>query len=202
MVVKKKGDKKMNKTDVVLEFLKIKDGYTFQHSLRVSKISKEIALRLGLNDKKIKIITKAGLLHDIGKIYLPNDILNKTGKLKKYEMKLIKKHSELGAELLKKLKYNDEIIKIVLYHHEKLNGTGYPGGLLNNEICLESKIVGISDVIDAMLSNRIYSENKKIDEVISELNKNKGVLYDEEIADICIENLKKDEVIETIKLSI
>lgn len=192
----------MNKTDVVLEFLKIKDVYTFQHSLRVSNISQEIALKLGLSNRKIELITKAGLLHDIGKIYLPNDILNKTGKLKKYEMNLIKKHSELGAKLLENLKYNDEIIKIVLYHHEKLNGTGYPDGLISDEICLESKIVGIADVIDAMLSNRIYSEGKKINEVISELSKNKGILYDEEIVEICINNLKKDEVIEKIKISI
>ena len=192
----------MNKTDVVLEFLKIKDVYTFQHSLRVSNISQEIALKLDLSNRKIELITKAGLLHDIGKIYLPNDILNKTGKLKKYEMNLIKKHSELGAKLLENLKYNDEIIKIVLYHHEKLNGTGYPDGLISDEICLESKIVGIADVIDAMLSNRIYSEGKKINEVISELSKNKGILYDEEIVEICINNLKKDEVIEKIKISI
>lgn len=192
----------MNKTDVVLEFLKIKDIYTYKHSLRVSNISKGIALKLKLSNKKIKLITKAGILHDIGKIYLPNDILNKTGKLKKYEMDLIKKHSELGAELLKNLKYSNEIIKIVLYHHEKLNGTGYPDGLMSDEICLESKIVGIADVIDAMLSNRIYSEGKKIDEVISELKNNKNILYDGKIVDICIENIKKEEVIEKLKILI
>lgn len=181
----------MNKIDIILDFLQIKNNYTYNHSLQVGELSCEIAENMSLPYKKIEDIRKGGLLHDIGKIYVPNEILMKPTRLTQIEMELLKEHSLNGYNLLKKYGFNKQIITYVLQHQERLDGTGYPQGLKKDEILLGSKIISVADTISAMLSDRPYRARLELKEVENYLYSNQN-LFNKEIVKIAFEIISDD----------
>jgi HD-GYP domain-containing protein (c-di-GMP phosphodiesterase class II) len=142
---------------------------------------------------KIEGIRIASLVHDIGKSSVPAEILNKPAKLSEMEYGIIKDHSQVGHDVLKSIEFSWPIARIVLQHHERLNGSGYPQGLKGEDILLESRIIGVADIIDAMSSHRPYRPALGIDAVLEEITKNKGILYDPVIVDTCLRIFKEKE---------
>jgi HD-GYP domain-containing protein (c-di-GMP phosphodiesterase class II) len=129
----------------------------------------------------------AALVHDLGKIVIPTELLSKPAKLKDEEMTLIKSHCRAGFEILEKVEFLWPVAEIVLQHHERIDGSGYPSGLSGQDILLEAKILGVADVVEAMCSHRPYRGPLGIDQALAEISNNKGILYDPEVVDACIE---------------
>lgn len=168
--------------------LDLKDTYTSGHSTRVGNMSHDLGKCLGISDDDLQMIHIAAHLHDIGKIGVPDNILNKNGKLNSSEWELMKQHSEMGYNILKKADSLKEISHIVLYHHERWNGSGYPKGLTKTEIPIGSRMIAICDSIDAMRSTRSYRNAISEYECYNEILKNKGLMYDPQITDCIIKN--------------
>jgi putative two-component system response regulator len=166
--------------------LESRDQYTAGHQHRVAEVASEIARVMGLPDNTIEGIRMAGLIHDIGKIYVPSEILNKHGKLDEVEFMMIKKHPQVGYDILKSIDFPWPIAEIVYQHHEKMNGSGYPRGLKDGEILLEAKIICVADVIEAMTIDRPYKGGVGIEGALEEVDMNKGVLYDPAVVDSCL----------------
>lgn len=181
-----------NKNDIVyLIFNKLSkvSQREAKHSLRVSKLSEDIAISMNLNSRELKIIKTAALLHDIGKIIIDKNILNKPSKLNEKEWIEIKKHPEYGYEILNSYYQTKEISQYILFHHERFDGLGYPKGLKKYEIPLVSRIITVADSYDAMISIRAYKDSMKKYAAINELIQNKGTQFDPEIVDIFIEKV-------------
>ena len=128
----------------------------------------------------------AGDLHDIGKIYVPAEILSKPGKLSEAEYNIIKTHSQVGYDILKTIEFPWPIADIVLQHHERINGSGYPAGLLGKDILLEARILAVADVTEAMATHRPYRPALSIEEALEEILENKGKLYDPKVVEACL----------------
>ncbi|MCR3761308.1 HD-GYP domain-containing protein [Clostridium felsineum] len=179
------------------EITREKDFFMLLHPYHVANFSKEIAIRMELPQDLIEKAYLAGILHDIGKIYIPEAILNKKGPLNNKEFEIIKGHSTYSYNLIKNMTGLDEIANISKYHHENYNGTGYPDNLKGEDIPLISRIIKVADSVDAMLSPRSYKKSKDINYVISEIRKYKGTIYDPKVADsmldILIGRLKPSE---------
>lgn len=163
-----------------------RDPYTAGHQHRVAVLACAIAEEMGLPQKQIEGILVASKLHDIGKIYVPNEILNKPGRLTDMEMGIIKSHPNIGYEILEKIPFECPVAKVVFQHHEKLDGSGYPLGLLGDEILIEAKILCVADVVEAMASHRPYRPALGVYKAIEEIIKNRGVLYEVEVVDACL----------------
>jgi len=163
-----------------------KDPYTHGHSRRVAMLSRRLAERFGLPSSKVKQIYLAGLLHDIGKIGVPERVLCKEGRLTEEEYETIKRHPGLGAKILQGIRQLDEIIVGIISHHERPDGKGYPRGLKGEELPLEGRIVGMADVFDAMTSDRTYRRAMEIDRVISEIRRCAGTQFDPQIVDLLL----------------
>jgi len=159
---------------------------TFGHQQRVSQLAVRIAQEMKLPEDKIEGIRIASLIHDIGKIGLPTEILTKPTKLSDIELNLIKGHSQIGYDILKSIDFHYPIAQIVRQHHERLDGSGYPQGLKDGEILLEARIIGVADVVEAMSSHRPYRPALGTDKALEEISQNKGILYDPEVVDICL----------------
>ena len=172
-----------------------RDPYTAGHEQRVTKLACAISNEMGLSREEIEGIRIAGLLHDIGKISIPIDILNKPGKLSKHEFNIIREHPQIGYDILKDVEFDQPITQIVLQHHERMNGSGYPNGLTSEDIIFQARILAVSDVIEAMSSHRPYRATLGIDNALDEITQNKGILYDTDVVNICLklfnENLFK-----------
>jgi len=168
-----------------------RDPYTAGHQRRVAYLAIEIAKELHLTDNQIEGIKVAGILHDIGKIYVPSDILNKPGKLTEAEFGLFKAHPLVGYEILHPIDFPWPVAKIILQHHERINGIGYPSGLKSNEILLEAKILAVADVVEAMASHRPYRPALGIDPALEEITKKMGILYDPTVAKACVRIFKE-----------
>jgi len=193
---RKQAEERLKKTinatiETVSKTIEAKDPYTSGHQQRVSQLSTAIAKELNLSPDKIEGIRIASLIHDIGKIGLPSEILSKPTKLTDIEFNLIKEHSQKGYNILKPIDFSYPIAQIVLQHHERLNGSGYPQGLKGEKILLEAKIIGIADVVEAMSSHRPYRPAWGIDKALEEISKNKGILYDPEVSDACLRLFKE-----------
>lgn len=160
-----------------------KDPYTSGHSQRVALISKRLAEECGFDAEKVRQIYLAGLLHDIGKIGVPEASLCKEGKLTEEEYNEVKKHPALGAGILGGIRQLDEVISGILNHHERPDGKGYPRGLKAEEITIEGLIVGLADCFDAMSSDRVYRNALPLDAVIGEIRRNAGTQFDADLAD-------------------
>lgn len=171
--------------------VEIKDRYTHKHSDRVAKYSVKIAKQLKLNKVQIENINLAAVLHDIGKIHVPDEILNKPGKLTQEEYEIIKKHPKDGAEMIMD-SYYKELAPIIEQHHERLNGSGYPYGLCGEEILLEARIIAVSDTFDAMTEDRSYRKAFTVDLAIAELRKLAGTHYDREVL-MAFEQILREE---------
>jgi HD-GYP domain-containing protein (c-di-GMP phosphodiesterase class II) len=163
-----------------------RDPYTVDHQQRATHIAIAIAQRMGLSEERIEEIHVAGSLHDLGKIAVPTEILSKPGKLTDLEFAIIKTHPQVAFNILKPLDIPGMITQIIMQHHERLNGSGYPYGLDGQEILLEAKILGVADVIEAMCSHRPYRPALGIEKALEEIEKKKGVLYDAEVVDNCL----------------
>ncbi|BCZ46790.1 phosphohydrolase [Clostridium gelidum] len=168
--------------------LDAKDVYTSGHSTRVGNMAYDLAKNFELDDYDLQMIHIAGHLHDIGKIGVPDNILNKKDKLNAYEWELMKSHSEMGYNIVKKAESLKEISSIVLHHHERWDGAGYPKGLSKEKIPLGARIIAVCDSIDAMRSNRPYRKTASNTECYNEILKNKGLMYDPNVTDCIIEN--------------
>ncbi|HEY5556313.1 HD domain-containing phosphohydrolase [Acetobacterium sp.] len=162
-----------------------RDPYTAGHQQRVSKLACAIAKEMGWDESFIEGIRIAGLLHDIGKIAIPIEILSKPGKLSEDEFRLIKVHPKASYDILKDIEFSRPIADIVLQHHERLDGSGYPNGLKGDEICMDARILNVSDVVEAMSSYRPYRPALGLDKALIEIHEHKGTLYDEMVVDTC-----------------
>jgi PAS domain S-box-containing protein len=162
-----------------------KDRYTAGHQRRVSQLACAIAWEMGLSSDRMRVIRTAGLLHDLGKVSLPAEILSKPGKLTDIEFALIKTHPQAAYDILKNIESFGQIAKIVLQHHERMNGSGYPFGLRGEGILLEARILAVSDVVEAMLSHRPYRPALGLDKALEEIMQNSGTLYDPDVVSSC-----------------
>ena len=167
----------------VAKVMESHDPYTAGHDLRVGQIAADIAREMGWSEEKCNTLQLIGLVHDIGKMSIPSEILSKPGKLSAIEFELIKTHAENGYEILKDVEFPLPIAEIIREHHERMDGSGYPQGLKGEEILIESRIVAVADVLEAMASHRPYRAAFGIDAAISEIETNRGNLFDPEVVD-------------------
>jgi len=163
-----------------------RDPYTAGHQHRVAGLAIAIAKDMNFTEEQIKKIHISAIIHDIGKINVPSEILSKPGRLSEFEFEIIKTHPQVGYDILKGIKFPWPIARIVLQHHERLDGSGYPQGLSGEEICLEARILGVADVVEAMSSHRPYRPAIGIDRALEEISRNKGILYDPNMVDVCV----------------
>jgi PAS domain S-box-containing protein/putative nucleotidyltransferase with HDIG domain len=171
---------------VMVSAIEARDPYTAGHQLRSANLACAIATEMGLPQEKIDGISMAGYIHDIGKLSIPAEILSKPTKLTDIEFSLIKEHSHTGYEMLKNVESPWPLAQIVYQHHERMNGSGYPRNLKGDEIIIEARIMAVADVVEAMASHRPYRPGLGIDEALAEIEKNRGILYDNTVVDACL----------------
>ena len=159
----------------------LRDPYTSGHQRRVARVACAIAEEMGLSEDRIAGLATAGLLHDIGKIQVPSDILSKPGRLSPVELEMIKSHSQAGHQILHAIPFPWPVADIIVQHHERLDGSGYPAGLAGDKILLEARILGVADVLEAMASHRPYRAALGVKAALEELVRNGGRLYDPEV---------------------
>ena len=185
--------KKVHLTTVqaLISTIEAKDAYTKGHSERVAELSAQIARKMNYSESEIEKIKYAGFLHDVGKVSLENNILNKEGELSKKEYEIVKEHPEVGADIVKNVKYLEEVADYVKYHHERLDGTGYPEGLKGDEIPEGARILAVADVYDALTSNRPYRSAWKRNKALNLLTEESGESFDKEIVNKLFDLLKE-----------
>ena len=171
---------------VMISAVETRDPYTSGHQIRTADLARAIATEMGLSEDRIEAIRMAGPIHDIGKLSVPAEILSKPGKLSQLEFSLIKEHSRKGYEMLKDVESPWPLAEIAYQHHERMDGSGYPRKLKGEEICMEARILSVADVVEAMASHRPYRPGLGIDAALNEIEKNKGIFYDEVVADACL----------------
>ncbi len=172
---------------VLISAIEMSDPYTAGHQRRVTRLACAIAEEMGLPPEQIEGLRMAGLIHDIGKITIPAEILSKPGPLSEIEWGLIRAHAQVGYDLLNgAIEFPWPVAQIVLQHHERMDGSGYPQGLSGEEIMLEARILAVSDVVEAMASYRPYRPARGLDKALEEISQHRGVLYDPEVVDACL----------------
>lgn len=171
---------------IMSSIVELRDPYTAGHQLRVTKLACAIARELNLPADKIDGISVAGLVHDIGKIYVPAEILSKPSSLTEVELIMIRTHPKVGHDLLKQIEFPWPVAEIVLQHHERMDGSGYPSGLCAQEILIEARVLGVADVVEAMSSHRPYRPALGIGKALKEITMGSGILYDQEVVDACL----------------
>ncbi len=186
--------KVMNSTvQAITTTIEKRDPYTSGHQQRVADLSRIIAQEIGLSENEIEGIYIAAAIHDIGKISLPAEILSKPVQLSDIEVSLIQAHSQTGYDILKGIKFPWPIAEIVLQHHERLDGSGYPRGLAGDDILIAARIIGVADVVETMASHRPYRPSMGIDKALEEITQNKGVLYEPLVVDACLKIFNEKE---------
>ena len=183
----------------LLKVLEKKDEHTFKHCKNTAHYSKAFAKVLKLSNEEINDLHMGGCLHDIGKIFLPSDILQKPSKLTADEYTLVKKHVLNGLNIAGDYDLPITVINCIKYHHERWDGLGYPFELTGNLVPLEGRILQITDAFSAMTIKRVYRENLSLDDSLAELEKNCGTQFDSELTDIFIRNIKEGKLIEYLK---
>ncbi|MFO7568586.1 MAG: PAS domain S-box protein [Smithellaceae bacterium] len=163
-----------------------RDPYTAGHQRRVADLAYAIAQEMHLDANRMEGLRMAGMIHDLGKISIPSEILTKPTKLTNVEYQIIQTHAQSGYEILKDIEFPWPIARMILEHHERINGSGYPNHLKANDILLESKILSVADVVEAMASHRPYRPSLGTAPALDEIAKNKGILYDEDVASVCL----------------
>jgi len=167
-----------------------RDPYTAGHQRRTTELAVALAREMGLSDHQCKGLRMAGLIHDMGKIAIPAEILSKPGGLNNVEFQLIKRHPQVGYDILKQFDFPWAVDDIVLQHHERIDGSGYPQGLAGDNILLEARILCIADVVETIESHRPYRPGLGIDEALQEISRNRGTLYDAHGVDACLRLFK------------
>ena len=168
------------------EILQRRDPYTAGHQGRVAELACAIAREMGLSEDRIEGIRMAGLLHDIGKIYVPSEILARPGRISSLETDIIETHAQVGYEILKTIEFPWPVVETVLQHQERLDGSGYPSGLRGDDILLEARILAVADVVEAMSSHRPYRPTLGMDMALKEISDFRGVRYDADVVDACL----------------
>jgi PAS domain S-box-containing protein/putative nucleotidyltransferase with HDIG domain len=163
-----------------------RDPYTAGHQRRVSNLARSIATEMGVSEDQIQGIRMAGVIHDVGKISVPGEILSKPGKIGTNEFEIIKEHPQVGYNILKTVDFPWPIAQIVLQHHERMGGSGYPDGISGDNILIEARILAVADVVEAMASHRPYRPALGIDIALREISKNRGSSYDLNVVDACL----------------
>jgi len=163
-----------------------RDSHTADHQRRVAQLACAIAEEMGFTSEQVEVVQVAGLLHDIGKLSLPQELLNKPGKLTGTEFQLIKTHSQTGYDILKPVEFPWPIADIVVQHHERMNGSGYPSGIKEDKLLIEARILGVADVVEAMNSYRPYRAPLGMDKALEQISRNSGILYDPRVVDACV----------------
>jgi len=167
--------------------VEMRDPFTAGHQQRVAKLACAIAGEMGLTDEQIEGIRTAGLIHDIGKIYVPAEILSKPTPLTEAEKSLVQNHTQVGYDVLKGIEFPWPVAEIVLQHHERMLGSGYPQGLSGEDILLEARILGVADVVETMYSHRPYRAGFGLDKTLKEISRNRAILYDPKVVDVCLD---------------
>ncbi|MBC2714789.1 MAG: response regulator [Desulfobacteraceae bacterium] len=162
-----------------------RDPYTAGHQQRVADIAVAIAIRMNFSLERIQYLKMAGLIHDIGKISVPAEILCKPTRLSDSEFNIMKEHPLTGFKILKEIEFPYPLAKIVYQHHERLDGSGYPNGLSGDETYMEAKILAVADVVEAMASHRPYRPSLGVDIALDEIRKNRGRMFDPDVVDTC-----------------
>lgn len=176
----------------VVEF---RDPYTAGHQEQVAEMASVIARRMHFSEERIMYLKMAGSIHDIGKISVPAEILSKPGRLSMSEMNIIREHPLIGYEILSKIEFPYPLAEIVYQHHERVDGSGYPKGLMGDQIYLDAKILAVADVVEAMASHRPYRPALGILIALEEVKKNKNRLYDAKVVEICCQAIEDGEII-------
>ena len=201
----KKTDEKLRETlsnlrnaldgiiQVISAITEKRDPYTAGHQRRVADLARAIGQERGLTADRVEGLRTAGIIHDIGKVSVPSEILSKPTRLTEIEYRLIQSHSQVGYDILSDIEFPWPIAEIVLQHHERMNGSGYPKGLKGDEILLEARILAISDVVEAMASHRPYRPALGIAVAMEEIEKNKGILYDPEAVVTCLKLFREKD---------
>jgi putative nucleotidyltransferase with HDIG domain/PAS domain S-box-containing protein len=173
--------------------METRDPYTAGHMRRVSSLSIAIAEQLGLDKDHIEGIRLGSIIHDIGKLYVPSEILNRPGRLTPAEFEIIKSHAQVGYDIIKGVSFNWPVAEMVYQHHERIDGSGYPNGLKGNEIAFEARILAVADVVEAMSSHRPYRPSLGIEPALEEIRKNRGKIYDAEVVDACVQIIESGQ---------
>ncbi len=174
------------------KMVETRDPYTSGHQIRVAKLARAIALKMDLPESRVEGIFTAAVVHDVGKIAIPEGILSKPGPLTELELKIIKNHPQVGFDILKNVEFTWPVTKFVLQHHERLDGSGYPMGLSERDIAIEARILSVADVVEAMSSHRPFRPALGQEKALEEISIYKGVLYDPDVVDACL-RLFRDE---------
>ena len=169
-----------------------RDSYTAGHQKRVANLASAIAAKLNLPLHTIEGIELSALIHDIGKIAVPSEILTKPSKLSSFELAMLRNHVQTGYDILKNMNFPWNIAQIILEHHERVDGSGYPNGLKGDSICEEARIIAVADTVEAMSSDRPYRKSKGIEAALEEITMNRGILYDDRVVDACLDVFKED----------
>jgi len=172
-----------------------KDPYTAGHQERVSQLAKAIAKEMGLTEDRQDFVKTASIIHDLGKVSVPSELLSKPTKLSELEFNIIKVHSQAGYNILKDIDFPWPVADVVLQHHERMNGSGHPQGLKGESILLEARILSVADVVEAISSHRPYRPSLGIIFALDEISKNKGILYDANVVDACLKLFQKKNFI-------
>ncbi|MBF0555302.1 MAG: HD-GYP domain-containing protein [Nitrospirae bacterium] len=170
----------------ISSILEARDPYTAGHQRRVADLSRAIADEMGFPKDMTEGIRMAASIHDVGKIYVPSEILSKPGKLLDVEFNLLKHHSQIGHDILKDVDFPWPVVKVILQHHERMDGSGYPSGLKGDEILIEARIICVADVVEAMSNHRPYRPALGIDKALGEISANSAVLYDKDVVEACL----------------
>jgi HD-GYP domain-containing protein (c-di-GMP phosphodiesterase class II) len=176
----------------VTSIVERRDPYTAGHQRRVADLARTIGKKMNLLNYRIEGLRISGAIHDLGKISVPAEILCKPGKLEVPEFEIIKEHTRIGSDLLKDMEFTWPVYKIILQHHERMDGSGYPEGLSGENILLEARILAVADVVEAMASHRPYRPSLGIDKALDEIVKSKGALYDPDAVNACVQVIEDD----------
>src|SRR5215218_4928174 len=171
-------------TSILVDAATPKDGYSTDHALQVARLSRLVGRELGLNEEELEWLVLGTLLHDVGKISVADEILEKLGPLTEEEWKVVKRHPEVGARMIEPLESLRKALPVIRHHHERPDGSGYPDGLEGDEIPLGARIVAVVDAYDVMLRSRSYREGRSPTEAIGELTRGAGSQFDSEVVAI------------------
>lgn len=188
----------INMVSAIGKALELRDEYTASHQQNVSTVCVALGKKLGLNERDILGLEIGSLIHDIGKITIPAEILNKPGKLFPVERELLKIHASNGAEIFKGVQFPWPIYEMILQHHERIDGSGYPNGIIGEEICLEAKIIAVADSLDAMAADRPYRKSLGLQKAIDTIRVERGVTLDSYVVDALLEIYEKEELLYTL----
>lgn len=175
----------------IATIVEMRDPYTSGHQVRVANLAAAIAKQMGLPNEQVHAIHLAGVVHDLGKIQIPAEILSKPGKITDIEYSLIKTHAQAGYDILKGINFPWPIAQMVLQHHERVDGSGYPQGLKGDQILLEARILSVADVVEAMSSHRPYRPGLGVNATLKELVRLRGTIYDKQVVDACLALFRK-----------